>query len=89
MGIAKKGTRRICVDGIAYRVVSRELLPGLRFVIQAIDRPGAVLILRSNQNYAVKHIKPTEIAKAIQNAITNGWQPQHSGPPVEVWMEFE
>ncbi len=84
MGIAKKGTRRICVDGVSYRWVARELSPGLRIVVQAADRLGAVLVLRTGQNIAATHVHPSEVASAIQIARAAGWEPQQSGPPLEV-----
>ena len=84
MGIAKKGTRRICVDGVPYRWVARELTPGLRIVVQAADRPGAVLVLRTDQNIAATHVHPSEVAAAIQSARAAGWEPQRPGPPFEV-----
>ena len=84
MGIAKKGTRRICVDGVPYRWVARELSPGLRIIVQAAERPGAVLVLRTAQDIAATHLPPSQIAATIQSARAAGWEPQHSGSPFEV-----
>jgi hypothetical protein len=84
MGMPKKGTRRICVDRVPYRWIARELWPGLRIVIQAVERSGAVLILRTGQNIAAKHVPPSQIATAIQNARAAGWEPQRPGAPFEV-----
>jgi hypothetical protein len=84
VGIAKKGTRRICVDGVPYRWVARELSPGLRIVVQATELPGAVLVLRSAQNIAATHVPPSQVAVAIQSARAAGWEPQQPGAPFEV-----
>ena len=88
MGMPKKGTRRICVDRMPYRWIARELLPGLRIIVQAVERSGAVLILRTDQNIAATHVPPSQIAAAIQSARAAGWEPQHPGPPVEVSMSL-
>jgi len=84
VGMPKRGARRICVDRVPYRWVARELLPGLRIVVQAAERPGAVLILRTDQDIAAKHVPPSRVAAAIQGARAAGWEPQRPGPPFEV-----
>jgi hypothetical protein len=84
----KKGTRRICVDRVQYRWIARELLPGLRIVVQAVERTGAVLILRTDQDIAAKHVFPSQVAAAIQIARGAGWEPQRPGPPFEVLVEL-
>lgn len=88
MGIAKRGTRRICVDRVPYRWVARELLPGLRIVVQAVEWPGAVLVLRTGQDIAARHVRPSEVASAIQAARAAGWEPQHPGPAFEVTVSL-
>ena len=88
MGIAKKGTRRICVDGVPYRWVARELSPGLRVVVQAADRPGAVLVLRTDQNIAATHLHPSAVAAAVQRARAAGWESQRPGPAFEATVSL-
>ena len=84
MGMPKKGSRKICVDQVRYRWVSRELSPGLRFVVQAIEHQGAVLILHTDQNIAATHVPPARIASAILAARAAGWEPYRPGPPFKM-----
>ena len=88
MGIAKRGTRRITVDGVSYRWVARELSPGLRIVVQAADQTGAVLVLRTGKNLAATHVQPSAVAAAIESARAAGWEPQHPGPAFEVTVSL-
>ena len=89
MGMPKKGSRRICVDRVPYRWVARQLSPtGVHIVVQAVERSGAVLILRTDQDIAVKHVPPSQVASAIQGARAAGWEPQQPGPPFEVTVSL-
>ena len=88
MGMPKRGTRRICVDRVPYRWIARELLPGLRIVVQAAERSGAVLILRTDQYIAAKHVPPSRVAAAIQGARAAGWEPQRPGAAFEIGAEL-
>ncbi len=72
--------------GVTYRWIARELSPGLRIVVQATEPAGAVLVLRTDQNIAAKHVPPSRIAAAIQSARAAGWEPQRPGSPFEVTL---
>jgi hypothetical protein len=83
MAIPKKGSRRICVDRIDYRYIARELSPGVRITVQKSDPPGSVLVLKSDQNRAVAHVPPAQVAALTQQAVRDGWDPHQSGAPFE------
>lgn len=89
MGMPKKATRKITVNQMTYRWIIRQLLPtGVHIVVQSSPKPGAVLILRSDQNIALHHVHPAEIASAIQTALARGWKPHVSGTPFELTVSF-
>lgn len=84
MAIAKKGSRRICVDNVRSRWRAREVAPvGVRTVVQKEDPPGAVLVLKLSQDCAAAHVPPAEVAAWVQRAISDGWDPHRPGRPVE------
>lgn len=80
MAIAKKGTRQIIVDGVAYRwIVSPDDEPGLGIVVELAESPGEKIITW------VEHgniISPWLVRKAILHALSKGWQPQKPGQGV-------
>lgn len=84
MGMPKRGTRRITVDGVAYRWVARNRPEGVRVVVQSVEPPGAVLVLRSGQNLAATHVLPSRVTAAIRDARSAGWEPLQAGPTFEV-----
>ena len=83
MAIPKKGSRRICVNGVDYRYIARELSPGVRITVQQSDPPGSVLVLKSDQDRAVAHVPPSQIAALIHRAVRDGWDPHQAGAPFE------
>jgi hypothetical protein len=83
MGIPKKGSRRMCVARIDYRYIARELSPGVRITVQKFDPPGSLLVLKSEQDRAIAHVPPSQIAALIQQAVHDGWNPHQSGAPFE------
>jgi hypothetical protein len=73
MAMPKKGSRRICVDGVPYRWVGRNLTPvGGRIVVGAAERVGAGLVLRWDRDLAVAHVLPSQVAALIQQARAAG-----------------
>ncbi len=84
----KKFSGRISVDGVLYRWKARELLPGLRIAVQVVEQSGAILILHTKQDIVIGRVKVSEIAAAIQNALTVGWEPQRPGPPFKLAFPF-
>ena len=84
MAIPKKGSRKICVDGVRYLWVARNPEPaGVRITVQKASPAGSVLTLRSDQDRAVAHIPPAQVAHLIQLAVAAGWDPHRSGPSFE------
>jgi hypothetical protein len=83
MAIPKKGSRRICVDRIDYCYIAREVSPGVRITVQKSNPPGSLLVLKSEQDRAVAHVPPSQIAALIQQAVRDGWDPHQPGSPFE------
>lgn len=95
MALARKGSRRIVVEGVAYRWrVSRQHwccdLEGttLGYAVEDAARPGTTLVvdtgrptLRSPRAVATEVVMPWEVAEGIRCARTAGWTPAADGSP--------
>lgn len=85
MGIAKKGTRRIVVDGENYRwVVSPDDEPGLGIVIEKEDHQGQRLVAW------VEHgtiISPGLVKRVILYALTLGWSPMERKSQMTIGLD--
>lgn len=95
MGLAKRGTRRIVVGGVAYRwvvspddgymVLVAELAdePGQRleayFRYRDVCEPEGVGVLRIVGQR--RAIRPGVVLTIIQTALSRGWQPSQCGLP--------
>ena len=100
MAIRKTGSRRIVVDGIAYRWrIAPRPTPGefdyagpMIASIQLAEPPGQVLFvncgLRDGNILGIPAavVTPRRIADAIRAALAAGWQPQEPGEPFRVIM---
>jgi hypothetical protein len=100
MAFRKKGSRRIIVDGIAYRwrVPHRPTQdqedgwPGVLFTVSPLDCDGAVLVVGYPRNYCLAGpcadrgtpILPSEVARRIREARAAGWQVDRRGPPCHI-----
>jgi len=71
---------RIRVNEVVYRWKARKTSPGLRIAVRSVERAGAMLILRTKQEIAPRHVQRSQLSVAIQNACAAGWKPQEPGP---------
>ena len=104
MTIPKTGSRQLVVDGVAYRwrVRSRPTYDqalaqsGLTVAIQFSDGAGRALHLRlptarvDNWLHTPGYVVvPRDIERWIRFAISQGWTPTGSGPPLSVQVPLE
>jgi hypothetical protein len=83
MGIAKKGTRRICVDRVHYRWRAREVAPvGVRIIVQKAEEPGALLVLKISRDRAVSDVTPAEVGRGCGGRSGTGGTRTTQGLPL-------
>jgi hypothetical protein len=92
----KTGSRKIVVDGVAYRWRIRQRATysqadygsgTLHVAVESDVQPGRVLVLLTDRphpkdwgNKAVVPVTPSDIAGWIRQAIRAGWVPSEAGP---------
>ncbi|MFD9317007.1 hypothetical protein ACFWDQ_04715 [Streptomyces sp. NPDC060053] len=96
MALVCKGSRRIVVDGTAYRwrLRGRPTYPqGLAwspctFAVEHADTPRTTLMVTTNQPHLsnwigreAKPVLPSDVAQAIERALREGWTPTAPGSP--------
>ncbi|MDX3241486.1 hypothetical protein [Streptomyces sp. ME18-1-4] len=96
MALVRKGSRRIVVDGTAYRWRLRgrpTYFQGLAwtpctFAVEHADTPGMTLLVITNQQHPsnwfgheATPVLPSDVAQAIQLALREGWTPTAPGSP--------
>ncbi|GAA3776579.1 hypothetical protein [Streptomyces chiangmaiensis] len=96
MALGRKGSRRIVVDGTAYRWRLRRRptyfqglsLTPCTFAVEHADAPGAMLVVTTNQPHPsnwfgreAKPVLPSGVGQAIQLALREGWIPTAPGSP--------
>ncbi|KAI9134689.1 hypothetical protein [Acaryochloris sp. CCMEE 5410] len=94
MTLAKKGSRKIVVDGVAYRwsIRHKPTYPqalcqsNLTTAVELYDQPGTTLIITWSEprpdNWLMAtstSITPQHITNAIRQALRQGWEPALSG----------
>ncbi|MBZ3903465.1 hypothetical protein [Streptomyces griseiscabiei] len=94
MALVRKGSRRIVVDGTAYRWRLRgrpTYCQGLAwspctFAVEHADTPGMTLVVTTNQPHPsnwfgreATAVLPSDVARAIQLALRAGWTPTALG----------
>ncbi|HEX5746848.1 MAG TPA: hypothetical protein VFZ09_11445 [Archangium sp.] len=78
MGLAKKGTRLMTVEGARFRwVVAPGDEPGLGIVVEAADSPGQRMVTWVDHGTT---ISPWLVREAILHALAQGWSPRARGP---------
>lgn len=78
MALAKKGTRRITVNGSTFRwVVSPDDNPGMAIVVESAAAPGRRLVTWISYGNV---ISPWLVRRAILHGLDHGWHPQERGP---------
>lgn len=94
--LAGKGSRRIVVNGAAYRWRIRHKptynqangWSPLTFAVEGASTPGTLLIVRTSHHHPSnwlglpsKAVRPADVEYAIRTARSRGWTPQASGSP--------
>ncbi|GAA1261255.1 hypothetical protein GCM10009665_58780 [Kitasatospora nipponensis] len=100
MALAKKGSRRIVVDGVEYRWrVSRrhwccdQDVNTLGYRVQHATRPGTTLVVETGRPTVpaptvlpAEVILPREVAAGIRAARSSGWTPSSNGSPFKLYL---
>ncbi|MFF3940938.1 hypothetical protein [Streptomyces phaeofaciens] len=96
MALVSKGSRRIVVDGTAYRWRLRgrpTYFQGLAwspctFAVEHAETPGMTLVVTTDQPHSsnwfereATPVLPSDVAVAIQLALHEGWTPTVPGSP--------
>lgn len=94
MAIAKKGARRIVVDGVEYRWTVRpkpsytqgSAWSPMTFAVEAVEQHGRTLVVSLPWAHTgnwmgapTGAVRPAMVARAIQHALAEGWQPAARG----------
>ncbi|MEV7186669.1 hypothetical protein [Kitasatospora sp. NPDC093102] len=100
MALARKGSRRIVVDGVAYRwrVSSRHWCcdyegTTLGYAVEDAAHPGTTLVvdtgrpaLRNPDAVPAHLVLPREVAAGIRFARSKGWTPGAGGSPFKLHL---
>ncbi len=96
MALGRKGSRRIVVDGTAYRwrlrrrpTYSQALSwSPCTFAVEHADTPGTTLVVTTGQphssnwfGHAAEPVRPSDVAEAVERALSRGWTPTAPGSP--------
>lgn len=96
MAIGRKGSRRIVVDGTAYRWRLRRRPTydqalcdrPCTYAVQHADSPGTTLVVTTNRPHASNWfaapsnaVLPRDVAAAITLALSQGWSSTEPGSP--------
>lgn len=96
MALNKKGSRRIVVDGSAYRWRLRRrptydqgmCWSPCTYAVEHAERPGAVLVVTTDQPHITNWVgrvgnpvRPADVADAIRDARARGWTAELPGSP--------
>ncbi|WP_280414264.1 hypothetical protein [Nocardia carnea] len=83
MGLARKGTRIIAVDGVRYRwAVAAKDEPEMAIVAEIADGQGQRMATIVGQGAV---IAPGLVAHVIRTALGRGWLPHRRGTQVTYW----
>jgi len=80
MTLPRKGTRRIVVDGRAYRWA----YTGEQLIVEDATTAGARLVVPVVRGYPAPPLLPAEVASLIRQGRQAGWNPTASGPAVRL-----
>ncbi|MFD3538710.1 hypothetical protein ACFWUQ_04325 [Streptomyces sp. NPDC058662] len=99
MALHRRGSRRLVVSGVPYRwrirrkpTYSQALCwSPCTFAVERADCSGSVLVVTTGQFHAnnwferpSQPVLPSDVARAIQLALTAAWQPTTPGPPFQL-----
>jgi hypothetical protein len=102
MTLAAKDSRKITIDGVAFRwkvrgrptyCQSNGWTP-LTFVAEHAERPGALLVVTlpyarpdNWMGLRAAAVLPGTVAEAISQALSGGWRPEVPGPPFALALD--
>ncbi|SFQ24960.1 hypothetical protein SAMN04489713_12538 [Actinomadura madurae] len=104
MTLARRGCRRIVVDGAEYRWKVRgrpTYCQGLgwsplTFAVEAAESPGALLVVSLPCAHPSNWVSlpsgvvlPRTVSRAIHSALLNGWMPTRPGPTFTLTLSGE
>lgn len=104
MAIPRKGSRRLTVDGVAYRWRIRQrptYMQGafghtLNLAVELADDPQCTLIVELAQAHPCNWlgdpavpVKPSQVTDHIRNALDSGWQPENQGDAFRLNIDAE
>ncbi|SOD67554.1 hypothetical protein SAMN06297387_1324 [Streptomyces zhaozhouensis] len=96
MALPRKGSRRVVVNGTAFRWRVRRrptYVQGMAwtpctFAAEHAGTPGTTLVVTTDQPHpsnwlgrAARPVLPRDVAQAIEHALHHGWTPTTPGPP--------
>ncbi|MCX5384725.1 hypothetical protein [Streptomyces sp. NBC_00083] len=96
MALARKGSRRITVDGVDYRwrlrrrpTYSQDMCwSPATYAVEHADAPGTTLVITTNQPHpssvfgqSATPVRPSDVADTIRTARARGWMPESPGSP--------
>lgn len=96
MALGRKGSRRIVVDGTAYRWRLRRRRTCFQalawtpctFAVEHADNRGTTLVVRTDRPHPsnwfgreARPVLPSDVARIIQLALREGWTPTAPGSP--------
>jgi hypothetical protein len=85
MGIPRKGTRLIAVDGHRYRwAVAPNDEPGFGVVVELADPPGQRLLTWLDHGNIVT---PRVVRRIILHGLQHGWDPHRRGPQTTLRLQ--
>ncbi|MFD9637304.1 hypothetical protein ACFWW0_29825 [Streptomyces violascens] len=99
MALGRKGSRRIVVDGVAYRWRLRRrptynqalCWTPCTYAVEHADCSGTTLVVTTGQPHSGNWIGrkgapvlPSDVAEHIRAALTRGWTPDRPGSPFEL-----
>ncbi|MDK0522194.1 hypothetical protein OCT49_24590 [Streptomyces sp. ML-6] len=99
MTLNRKGSRRIVVGDVTYRwrlrrkpTYSQALCwSACAYAVEHADHSGSVLIVTTNQahpgnwlSWPPQPVPPSDVARAIQLALSRGWAPTTAGSPFQL-----
>ena len=103
MGIPKKGSRKITVDGENFIWLIRRnptysnlvMIGYLNVAVEHAEETGSKLVIMTDRlvpkdcnTIKLKPVTPSEVALWINKAIKAGWKPKKSGKPFEFIVSF-
>ncbi|MFB7740778.1 hypothetical protein ACFXPM_12155 [Streptomyces sp. NPDC059095] len=104
MALVKKGSRRITVDGVAYRWRVRGratyaqglVWRPLAYAVERAEVTGAIMVVATNQPHpsnwfeiSARPVLPADVAGAIRAAHARGWTPEKPGVPFHLDLSEE